>query len=121
MSAAGTGFAALVFAGTAVVAIRQRWSRLLGVGVAASLPQVAILLAQAEPTEWDVVAAAAFFWLLYLGAAIAWQDRLDTPALDSLPASLLVLSGVLAGAASVAQFEGAPRVGRCSSRRPCTG
>ena len=70
LSAAGTGFAALVFAATAIVAVRQRWSRLLVVGVAASLPQVAILLAQAEPTEWDVVAAAAFFWLLYLGAAV---------------------------------------------------
>jgi uncharacterized membrane protein len=106
LSAAGTGFAALVFAGTAVVAIGQRWSRLLGVGVAASLPQVAILLAQAEATEWDVVAATAFFWLLYLGAAIGWQDRLGSPALGPLPASLLVLSGVLAGAASVAQFDG---------------
>ena len=106
LSAAGTGFAALVFLGTAIVATGQRWPRLLGVGVAASLPQVAILLAQAEPTEWDVVAATAFFWLLYLGAAIAWQDRLGSSALSSLPASLLVLSGVLAGAASVAQFEG---------------
>jgi uncharacterized membrane protein len=106
LTAAGTGFAAVVFAGTAVVAIGQRWSRLLGVGVVATLPQVAVLLAQADPTEWDVVAAAAFFWLLYLGAAIAWQDRLATPALASLPASLLVLSGVLAGAASVAQFDG---------------
>lgn len=106
LSAAGTGFAAVVFAGTAVVSVRQRWSRLLAIGVAATLPQVAILLAQAEPTEWDVVAAAALFWLLYLGAATAWQDRLGTPALASLPASLLVLSGVLAGAASAAQFDG---------------
>jgi uncharacterized membrane protein len=106
LSAAGTGFAALVFLGTAVVAIGQRWSRLLGVGVATSLPQVAILLAEAEPTEWDVVAATAFFWLLYLGAAIGWQDRLASPALASFPASLLVLSGVLAGAASAAQFDG---------------
>ena len=106
LSAAGTGFAAVVFAGTAVVAIGRRWSRLLGVGVAASLPQVAILLAQAEPTEWAVVAASAFFWLLYLGAAVGWQDRLGSPALGSFPASLLVLSGVLAGAASVVQFDG---------------
>ena len=106
LTAVGTGFAAVVFAGTAIVAIRQRWPRLLGVAVAATLPQVAVLLAQAQPTEWDVVAAAAFFWLLYLGAATGWQDRLGSSALASLPASLLVLSGVLAGAASVAQFEG---------------
>jgi uncharacterized membrane protein len=106
LSAAGTGFAALVFAGTAIVAVRQRWSKLLVVGVAATLPQVAVLLAQAEPTEWHVVAAAAFSWLLYVAAATAWQERLQTPALSSLTASLLILSGVLAGAVALAQFEG---------------
>ena len=90
LSAAGTGFAALVFAGTAIVAVRRRWSKLLVVGVAATLPQVAVLLAQAEPTEWDVVAAAALSWLLYLGAATAWQDRLQSSALSSLSASLLI-------------------------------
>ncbi|HEY3051652.1 MAG TPA: DUF2339 domain-containing protein [Gaiellaceae bacterium] len=106
LSAAGTGFAALVFAGTAIVAVRQRWSKLLTVGVAASLPQVAVLLAQSEPTEWDVVAAAAFSWLLNVAAATAWQDRLQTSALSSLAASLLIVSGVLAGAVALAQFEG---------------
>lgn len=106
LSAAGTGFAALVFAGTAVVSIRQQWSNLLVAGVVASLPQVAVLVAQAEPTEWDVVAAAAFFWLLYLGAAIAWQDRLGTAALGSFASSLILLSGVFAGLTSAAQFDG---------------
>ena len=106
LSAAGTGFAALVFAGTATVAVRRRWSKLLVVGVAATLPQVVVLLAQAGPTEWDVVAAAALSWLLYLGAATAWQDRLQSSALSSLSASLLILSGVLAGAIALAQFDG---------------
>src|SRR6476661_4215639 len=46
-SAAGTGFAALVFAATAIVAVRRRWPKLLVVGVAATLPQVAVLLTQA--------------------------------------------------------------------------
>ena len=78
VTAAGTGFAALVFAATAIVAVRQRWSRLLVTGVVASLPQVAILVARAEPTEWDVVSAAALFWALYLGAAagLAGSPRL---------------------------------------------
>ncbi len=106
LSAAGTGFAALVFAGTAIVAVRRRWSKLLVVGVAATLPQVAVLLAQAEPTEWDVVAAAVVTWLLYLGAATAWQDRLRSSALSSLTASLVIMSGVLSGAIAVAQFDG---------------
>ncbi len=106
LTTAGTGFAALVFAGTAVVAVRAQWGKLLVVGIAASLPQVVVLLGQAEPTEWNVVATAAFFWLLYLGAAIAWQDRLDSGALASLPASLVLLSGVFGGLASAAQFDG---------------
>jgi uncharacterized membrane protein len=106
LSAAGTGFAALVFAGTAVVSIREQWNKLLAAGVAASLPQVVVLVAQAEPTEWNVVAAAALLWLLYLGAAIAWQDRLDTPALGSFASSLILLSGVFAGLTSAAQFDG---------------
>ena len=63
-------------------------------------------MAQAEPTEWDVVSAAAFFWLLYLGAAIAWQDRLGTAALGSFASSLILLSGVFAGLSAAAQFDG---------------
>lgn len=106
LTAAGTGLAALVFAGTAIVAIREQWKKLLIAGIAVSLPQVAVLVVQAEPTEWNVVVAAAFFWLLYLGAAIAWQDRLDTAALGTLPSSLVLLSGVFAGLASAAQFDG---------------
>src|SRR5438034_2500109 len=106
LSAAGTGFAALVFAGTAIVAVRRRWSKLLIVGVAASLPQVAILLAEQGPTEWDVVAAVTLSWLLYLGSATAWQTRLQTSSLSSLAASLVIMSGVLAGAIALTQFEG---------------
>jgi uncharacterized membrane protein len=106
LSSAGTGFAAIVFAGTAVVAIRQQWPKLLLAGLAASLPQIVVLVAQAEPTEWNVVAAATFFWLLYLGVAIGWQERLGTPALASLPASLVVLSGLVGGGSAAAQFTG---------------
>jgi len=106
VGAAGTGFAALVFGATAIVAIRQRWVKLLVAGVAATLPQVAILIAQGAPTEWDVVSAAALFWLLYLGAAVAWQERLGSPKLSKLTASLLMLSGVLSGALTTAQFDG---------------
>ena len=106
LTAAGTGFAALVFAGTAIIAVRQRWSRLLVAGVVASVPQVAILVAQAEPTEWDVVSAAALFWTLYLGAAVSWQKSLGAPKLSKLTPPVLMLSGLLAGAVAAAQFEG---------------
>ena len=106
LTPAGTGLAALVFAATAIVAIRERWQKVLMAGIAVSLPQGLVLLAQSESTEWSVVSASAFFWLLYLGAAIAWQDRLNKGDLASLPASLVLLSGVFGGIASAAQFDG---------------
>jgi uncharacterized membrane protein len=106
VSAAGTGFAALVFGATAIVAVRQRWAKLLVVCVAATLPQIAVLIAQASPTEWDVVSAGALFWLLYLGTAVIWQERLGATTLSKLTASLLMLSGVLAGGLATAQFKG---------------
>jgi uncharacterized membrane protein len=106
VGSAATGFAALVFAGAAIVAIRQGWARLMVAGIAASLPQVAVLVVQAEPTEWAVVSASALFWLLYLGAAVGWQDRLDRRKLSKLTASLMMMSGVLAAAVATLQFEG---------------
>lgn len=105
VSAAGTGFAALVFGATALVAVQQRWTKLLVAGLAATVPQVAILIAQAAPTAWDVVSASVLFWLLYLGAAVAWQERLESPKLSKLTASLMMISGVLAGVLAAAQFE----------------
>jgi len=106
LSAAGTGFAALVFAGTAIVALGKRWQILLGVGVAATVPQVAVLVGQAEPTERNVVAVVAVFWLLYLASAIGLQLRFRSPDLASLPASLVLLSAVVAGGSAAAQFTG---------------
>ena len=106
LSSAGTGFAAVVFAGTAIVAIRKQWQTLLIAGLAATLPQVVVLVAQAERTEWKVVSAAAFFWLLYLGAAIGWHERLRTPTLAPLPGSIVILSGLVGAGAAAAQFTG---------------
>jgi hypothetical protein len=106
LSAAGTGFAALVFAGTAIVAVGKRWEALLALGVVASLPQGAILIAQSEPTEWGVVAVSAVLWLLFLGSAIALQLRFASPDLAPLPASLTLVSAIFAGGGVAGQFAG---------------
>jgi uncharacterized membrane protein len=106
LTAAGTGFAALVFVGTAIVALERRWQVLLLVGVAASLPQAAVLVGQAEPTEPGVVAVAAVFWLLYLAAAVGLQRRLGSGDLAPLPVSLILVSASFAGGAAAAQFAG---------------
>ena len=109
LTAAGTAFAALVFAGTALVAVAKNWQPLLIVGVAASLPQAAVVVGQAEPTDWAVVAVAIAFWLLYLAAGVVLQVRLRTAGLAALPASLVLLSGSFAGSAAVASFAGSGR------------
>jgi uncharacterized membrane protein len=106
LTAAGTGFAVLVFAGTAIVAVGRRWQALLGIGVAAALPQGAILIAQSEPTDSGVVAVTALLWLLVLGSAIALQLRFESPNLAALPASLTLVSAVFAGLGVAAQFTG---------------
>jgi uncharacterized membrane protein len=109
LTAAGTGFAALVFAGTAIVALERKWQVLLLVGVAASLPQAAVLVGRADPTRASVVAVAAVFWLLYLAAAIGLQRRLGPRDLAPLPVGLILGSASFAGAAAVAQFGGSAR------------
>jgi uncharacterized membrane protein len=105
-SSIGTGFAALMFAGTATVAVSRRWQALLGIGVVASLPQVAALVAHGGVIDWDVVVVTAACWLFYLGSAIALQLRLETRALASLPTMLVLVGGVLAGLSSVDLFAG---------------
>ena len=106
LSAAGTTFAAVMFAVTAIVAVRLDWQRLLIAGVAASLPQAAVLVAQSHATEWDVVAVAGVFWLLNLASALALQMRRRTADLAAFPASLVLLSASFAGASSVVLFTG---------------
>jgi uncharacterized membrane protein len=106
LSAAGTTFAAIMFAVTAIVAVRLNWQRLLIAGVAASLPQAAVLVAQSHATEWDVVVVAGVFWLLNLASALALQMRRRTADLEAFPATLVLLSASFAGASSVVLFTG---------------
>jgi uncharacterized membrane protein len=106
LSAAGTTFAAIMFAVTAIVALRRNWQWLMLAGVGASLPQAAVLVGQTHATEWSVAAVATAFWLLYLASALALQSRLRTADLAPIPTALLLVSAGFAGTASVALFDG---------------
>lgn len=106
-SAIGTAFAAVMFAGAAAVGVYRRWHVLLGIGLAATLPQAAGLVEAASATDWGVVAVAAVFWLLYLATGIFLQLRDDRGVLASLPATFVLLGALLAGFASVQLFDGA--------------
>jgi uncharacterized membrane protein len=105
-SPVGTAFAALMFAATGAVAVTRRWQALLAVGLLASLPQVAGLVEEAHTTDWSVVAVAAVFWLLYSAAGISFQLRLGPESLASLPSTLVLLGGLVAGLSSVRLFDG---------------
>jgi uncharacterized membrane protein len=105
-SPVGTSFAALMFAATGAVAVARRWQSLLAVGLLASLPQVAGLVEEAHATDWSTVAVAATFWLLYSAVGVAFQLRLGPDSLASLPSTLVLLGGLLAGLSSVRLFDG---------------
>src|SRR4029450_9905897 len=61
----GRAFAGIVFAATTAVALRRNWEKLLAAGFLASLPQIAILVAQGSATDWDRVFLGMLFAALY--------------------------------------------------------
>jgi uncharacterized membrane protein len=99
----GTAFVAVVFAATAIVAVRERWWTMLKVAALVSVPQTLAQIAEANAPGAGIVALAAAFWLLYLGAGIAYQLRLG-PQLASSPASFLTGSAVFAGIAAMTLY-----------------
>ena len=108
LTTVGTAFAAVVFAATAIVAIREDWRVLLGCGVVASLLQMIGLAAYADSVmSWPVIAVAAALWLLYLGAGVGWQLYRGTrDGLDRIATSVTLLSASFGVLAAVRLFEG---------------
>ena len=106
ISTLGTAFAGLMLAGTAVVAIRRGWDVLLVAGAAAALPQVVWLMLDAgEGAAAQVVATAAFFWLLVLAIGLARHEaRREAP--QSLSISFILASALLAGTAARTLLNG---------------
>jgi len=92
----GTAFVAVVFAGAAVVAVRQRWWTMLQIAALVSAPQALVQANDAAGPHVGIVTLIAIFWLLYLAAAVAFQLRLG-PALAAAPASFLTGSALFAG------------------------
>jgi uncharacterized membrane protein len=106
ITAAGTGFAAFVFAGTAVVALARRWRPLLVAGVVASLPQ-AVALAASDPEKVaGALSVTLAFGALFLAAGLAVQLRSEPGRLDRLAAGLILLSAALSLASSAILLEG---------------
>jgi len=106
ISFVGTGFTAIVLAGAVIVGIERRWRELLLVSAGVAVPQIAALVAQAEPTEWDVVVLAALFSLLLLGAGVAAQLVLAVRPLEPLAASFLLAGATVGGYSAAWLFAG---------------
>src|SRR6266540_2029516 len=100
----GTAFVAVVFAGGAVVAVRERWWKMLQIAALVSVPQAIAQIAQADAPHPGIVTLAASFWALYLAAGLAFQVRLG-PALAAAPASFLT-GGAVFGGVSAALLYG---------------
>jgi uncharacterized membrane protein len=101
----GTAFVAIVFAGATVVAVRERWWKMLQVAAVVSVPQALAQIADAGSPHVGIVVLAAAFWLLYLGAGLAFQLRLGS-VLRSAPATFLVGGAVFAGASAAILYDG---------------
>jgi uncharacterized membrane protein len=101
----GVSFVAVTFAATGVVAVWRRWNTLLIVGVLASAPQIAVLVADGSAATAKLAVLAGIFGLLYLAAAIAEQLSGEA-ALQSLPAGLAVCAAVVAGLSAGRLFDG---------------
>jgi uncharacterized membrane protein len=101
----GTAFVAIVFAAAAVVAVRERWWTLLQGAALVSVPQALAQVAQAHAPDAGIVTLALAFWLLYLGAGLAFQLRLG--ALASAPASFLTGGAVFGGVCAALLYDGA--------------
>jgi len=105
----GTAFAGIVFAATAAVALRRNWERLLAAGFLATLPQIAILVAQGAATDWDRVFLGMLFAALYLSAAIGFHWVREEGGLPPLAATMAIVGGVVAGGTAAGLFAGDDR------------
>ncbi len=101
----GTAFVAIVFAGAALVAVRQGWWTTLRVAALVSVPQALAQIAAAAAPHPGIVTLATVFWLLYLAAGLAHQLKLGR-ALAAGPASFLVGGAVFAGISTALLYDG---------------
>src|SRR5262245_2061470 len=105
----GTAFVAIVFAAAAIVAVRERWWKLLQAAALVSVPQALAQVAATSSPHTGIVALATAFWLLYLAAGLAFELRIGA-ALAGAPASFIT-GGAAFGTVSAALLYDGTRAG----------
>ena len=106
LSFVGTGFVAIVLAGALIVGIERRWRELLLVSAGVAVPQIGVLVAQTEGTDWGVVTLAGLFGLLLGSGGIASQLRFPRRQLEPLAATFLLAGAAVAGYSAAWLFSG---------------
>ena len=106
LTTTGTAFVALVFAAAAATAAREEWPNLLVVSVGVSVAQAGALVLDTDHLRWSRFAVAAVFWALYVAAALGWQLRTAGERLESLTASIVLLSAGFAGLSAAWLLDG---------------
>jgi uncharacterized membrane protein len=107
----GTGFVAVMFAASAVVAVYKRWETLLSASAIVVVPQVIALAAEhaGEAAAGPLFAAVACSAIL-LAAGIGFHLRAG-PELEPYQATLMMAAAVLTGLADVLLFQAQSREG----------
>jgi uncharacterized membrane protein len=108
LSALGTTFAAFMLAATAIVALRERWSRLLVAGMVAGAPQILALVYRAEyhaqhPVR--IVLLAAVFSGIYLAIGIAYELRSDRARLGQMTTGPITGAALLAAGSAARLYD----------------
>src|SRR5207247_3459596 len=95
VTAIGTAFVALMLVAAGVVGLRRGWDWLLAAAAGASVPQIALLVAQADPRDGKALALTVVFALLLSGIGLVRLLELDD-AIDAVGGVFVALGGVLA-------------------------
>jgi hypothetical protein len=92
LTAAGTGFAAIMTVAAAAVGVRMRWQWLLIGAAIASAPQIVALVVDAGRLDGGAIVLSVVFALIYLGTGIADQIARRDDALAPLPTMFILAS-----------------------------
>jgi uncharacterized membrane protein len=96
ITAAGTGFAAIMLSAIVAVAVRRRWPLLLIVGTAATWPQILALVDDVGRPRWWLFLLISVYALIYLGASVGWHLRWEAPAVRTISPAFAALSALTA-------------------------
>ena len=96
ITAAGTGFAAIMLSAIVAVAVRRRWPALLITGTAATWPQILALVDDIDRPRWWLFLLISVYALIYLAASVEWYLRWEAPSLRRLSSAFAALSALTA-------------------------